>query len=172
MKVGLLDTLLVDIDVSVLVDVDPFAAVGDHALDQYVVVVVKSDDLSRAHRAVLEGEDDVPVVQGSVHGLPVDMQDGQEQNRHQDRHGRDRDQSKHRAAHGREKAVAVFFLFQFIFQQLAGRKLHFRGGPCVIPCVFQQDIPILSPCGFLQDIPALFARCFRRDILVFSVCAF
>ena len=120
MQVGLVDHFLVDVDVSVLIDVDPFAAAGDDALDQDIVVVVKGDDLACTHVPVLDGEDDVSVVEGAVHGLSVNMEDRQEEDGDQDGDGGDRDQAEDGAAEGPVEAPPVIFLLQFLLQLGAG----------------------------------------------------
>lgn len=119
-EVELLDALLVHKDVALLVDVHPFAAVGDDALDQDIVVVVKGHDLAGIHPAALDGEDDVPVVEGAVHGLAVDVEDGQKEDSDQDSNRRDRDEAEDGVAHSREEAAAVVLLFQLCLELGAG----------------------------------------------------
>lgn len=119
-QVGLVDHFLVDVDVPVLVDVDPFAAAGDDALDQDIVVIVKGDDLAGTHVPALDGEDDVSVVEGAVHGLSVNVEDRQEEDGDQDGDGGDRDQAEDGAAEGPVEAPPVIFLLQFLLQLGAG----------------------------------------------------
>ena len=123
-EVGLIDPLLVHVDISLLVQVDPLAAPRDDALDEDVVIVVKGHDLAGVHGIALDGEHDVAVVQGPVHGLSVDVQDRQEEDGDQDRHGGHRDQAENRAPHGRKEAGPVVFFFQLLLQKLAGGEFH------------------------------------------------
>lgn len=122
-QVGLVDHFLVDVDVALLVDVDPFPAARNDTLDEDIVVVVKGHDLAGVHPAALDGEDDVAVVQGAVHGLAVDVQDGQEEDGNQDGDRGDRNEPENRVAHSPQEAPAVPLLFQFPLQEFTGGEL-------------------------------------------------
>ena len=71
-QIGLVKHLLVDVDIAVVVDVDPLAAGGDDSFYQDVIIIVESYDLAGLGFGLFEGEYDVSAVQGSLHGFTID----------------------------------------------------------------------------------------------------
>ena len=111
MQIRLVDLLLVDEDVSVEVDVDPVAGVSDHPLDEDVVVIVESYDITRLEARSLERHDEFTAVQRAVHRLAVDPQDRDDQCGEQDDDRRHDDQDVRRAQDRSPESRPVGHLF-------------------------------------------------------------
>ena len=73
-NIGFIDQLAVDVDVAVVIDIDPASRAGDAALNQKLVAVVKGNDVAPGEIGVFDRQDDVAFDQRGGHGIAVDLQ--------------------------------------------------------------------------------------------------
>ena len=112
--------LAVDGDHSVLVEGDDITGQADDALEQKLVLPVKSAKVAGLHVAALDQQNDVPVLQSGVHAVAGDLQHRQKQGGQQHGNGRDHQQRVDRAAQHPHITAAVGQTFALCFHLCCG----------------------------------------------------
>ena len=118
--IWLIQRLAVHSDHTVLVQFDHITGQADDALEQKLVLPVKSAKVAGLHVAVLDQQNDVPVLQSGVHAVAGDLQHRQKQGGQQHGNGRDYQQRVDRAAQHPHITAAVGQTFALCFHLCCG----------------------------------------------------